>query len=117
MTTLRVPDRSIDGIVATYSLTHVPRNEHPALFAKIAGWLRPGGWFIGSLGVRDDPGTVKGDWLGMPMYFSGDTAETGLERVRDAGLEIVSADEVVDDEDGVPVTFLWVVAQKPELDE
>lgn len=109
---LLLPDRSLNAVIATYSLTHIPRDEHPALFAKFARWLRPGGLFVASLGVSDDPGTVERDWLGVPMFFSGDDVETGLARVRGAGFEIISAEEIVDDEDGVPVTFLWVVAQK-----
>jgi hypothetical protein len=33
--------------------------------------------------------------------------------VGEAGLELISADEITSDEDGAPVTFLWVVAKKP----
>ncbi len=33
--------------------------------------------------------------------------------VEQAGLRIISAREETADEDGAPVTFLWVVAEKP----
>jgi hypothetical protein len=35
-------------------------------------------------------------------------------RVRKAGFEVVSADSMTGDEDGVPVTFVWVETRKPE---
>jgi ubiquinone/menaquinone biosynthesis C-methylase UbiE len=114
MTAFVLADGSFDAVIATYALTHVPRDEYPALFARIAGWLRPGGLFVASLSAGDDPGTIEDDWLGAPMFFSGDDVETGLRRVRDAEFEIVRADEMTEDEAGVPVTFLWVVARKPE---
>jgi hypothetical protein len=34
--------------------------------------------------------------------------------VTEAGFDVLSADEVTEDENGVPVTFLWVVARKPQ---
>ncbi len=116
MTTLAFPAASFDAVLAFYAITHVPRDEHAQLFRTIATWLRPGGLFVASLGTSHDPGTVEDDWLGAPMYFSGDDADTGKRRVRDAGLDILSADEITEDEDGVPVTFLWIVAQKPAAD-
>jgi SAM-dependent methyltransferase len=113
MTALALPAARFDAVVAFFVITHVPREEHAALFASVARWLRPGGLFVASLGAGDDPGTVEDDWLGAPMYFSGNDAETGKRQVREAGFEILSADEIAEDEDGVPVTFLWIVAQRP----
>jgi SAM-dependent methyltransferase len=114
MTTLDPPPDSFAAIVAFYALLHVPRDEHPALLAKIAAWLLPGGLFVATLGTGDDPGTVEPDWLGAPMYFSSHDAATGKRLVTAAGLNLLNADLVTDDEDGRPVTFLWIVAQKPD---
>jgi hypothetical protein len=47
------------------------------------------------------------------MYFSGFDATTNRRLVREAGLDLLSAEEITSDEDGVPVTFLWVVARRP----
>jgi hypothetical protein len=38
---------------------------------------------------------------------------TNQRLVAEAGLQIISAQEAMADEDGAPVTFLWVVARKP----
>jgi hypothetical protein len=44
------------------------------------------------------------------MYFSAFDSMTSKRLVRDAGFELLRADEITEDENGVPVTFLWVVA-------
>ena len=48
---LAFPDESFDGITAFYSISHVPRDEHACLFARAAGWLKPGGLFLATLGA------------------------------------------------------------------
>jgi SAM-dependent methyltransferase len=112
MASLSFPPASFDAVVALFSLIHVPRAEHAALLARIAGWLRPGALLMATMGVRDTPGEVEADWLGAPMYFSHWDAATNRRLVEQAGLLILSAREETADEDGAPVTFLWVVAEK-----
>jgi ubiquinone/menaquinone biosynthesis C-methylase UbiE len=113
MSTLVLPASSFDAVIAFYAITHVPRDEHPKLLSNITRWLRPGGLFVASLGAGDDPGTIDDNWLGAPMFFSSFNAATSQRLVTEAGFDILSADEITEDEDGVPVTFLWVVARKP----
>lgn len=113
MASLSFPPASFDGVAAFFSLIHVPRGEHAALLGRIAGWLRTGGLLVASLGVRDNPGDVEENWLGAPMYFSHWDAATNRRLVEQAGLRILSAREETADEDGAPVTFLWVVAERP----
>lgn len=114
MASLSFPERGFDGVAAFYSLIHVPREEHAGLLARIAGWLRPGGLLVATMGVRDAPGEVEDDWLGAPMFFSHWDAATNRALVEQAGLRIISAREETADEDGAPVTFLWIVAEKPQ---
>jgi SAM-dependent methyltransferase len=49
MNSLQFSADSFDAVAAFYSVTHVPRTEHAALFREIAKWLRPGGVFVASL--------------------------------------------------------------------
>jgi SAM-dependent methyltransferase len=113
MTALDFPLASFDGVCAFFSLIHVPREEQPPLLAHIASWLRPGGLFVATMGVRDTDGDVEDDWLGAPMYFSHYDAATNRALVEQAGLRLVSANEETQEEDGQPVIFLWVVARRP----
>jgi cyclopropane fatty-acyl-phospholipid synthase-like methyltransferase len=114
-TELEIAPRSFDAIVAILTLTHVPREEHPELLARIGDWLRDGAYLLATFGTADDPGTVEPDWLGAPMFFSSFDAETNRGLLRDAGLRL-EVDELVqqDEDEHGRVTFLWVLAQKPE---
>jgi hypothetical protein len=47
------------------------------------------------------------------MYWSHYDSATNKHLVAQAGLEILSAREETAEEDGEPVTFLWIVARKP----
>jgi SAM-dependent methyltransferase len=113
-TELDFAEQSFDAVAAILTLTHVPRKEHAALLARVAGWLRPGGLFLASFGTEDMPGEVEDDWLGAPMYFSGFDADTNRRLLREAGFELVR-DEVhaMIEEGHGEVTFLWVLARRP----
>jgi SAM-dependent methyltransferase len=113
MTALEWPEASVDAVVAFYSLTHVPRDDQPALLRRIHDWLRPGGAFVASFGVEDDPGTVEADWLGVDMYFSHFSARRNRRLVGEAGLVVERADVLVEPEDRFGARFLWVVARRP----
>ena len=116
LTTLDVPPASVDAVVAFYVLTHVPRDEHAALLGRIRSWLRPGGVFIASLGVEDDPGGIERDWLGADMYFSHFSARVNRRLVEAAGFTVEQADVVQEPEDRHDARFLWIVAGVPETD-
>jgi SAM-dependent methyltransferase len=112
MATLDWPPESFDAVVAFYSLIHVPREEQQALLAEITRWLRPGGLFVATMGASATEAGYEEDWLGAPMYWSHFDAATNQRLIEEAGLNIESAALETADEDGAPVTFLWVVARK-----
>jgi SAM-dependent methyltransferase len=113
-TTLERPAASADAVVAFYSLTHVPRTELAPLLGRIRTWLRPGGTFLASFGVEDDPGTIEDDWLGVPMYFSHFSARTHRRLVEAAGFAIDWAEILTEPEDRFDARFLWILAHAPE---
>ncbi len=113
MTTLDFPAASFDAVVAFYSLTHVPRGEQGPLLERIARWLRPGGVFVASMGVEDDPGDVEHDWLGVDMYFSHFGAKQNRRLVERAGLNVEEAEIDAEPEDRHDARFLWIVARAP----
>ena len=116
LTTLAFPSRSFDAVVAFYSLTHVPRAEHAALFGRIRSWLRSGGLFLASLGVEDSPDEIEADWLGVDMFFSHFSARVNRRLVTEAGLVIERADVATEPEDRHSSRFLWVVARAPRME-
>jgi SAM-dependent methyltransferase len=113
MAAVDFPPSSFDAVAAFYSIIHVPREEHGDLLGRIAGWLRPGGLLVATMGANDTPAGVEADWLGAPMYWSHFDSATNRGLVTAAGLELLESREETEDEDCTPVTFLWVVARKP----
>jgi SAM-dependent methyltransferase len=111
-TQLEWPQSSVDAVVALYTFGHVPRGELPAIFVRIAMWLRPGGHLLATTGSRDSADGVY-DWLGVPMFFSGLDVDSNLRLLADAELELVEHEVVCQDEgeEGKPC-FLWILARR-----
>ena len=112
MSEIGFPERYVDAVVAFYSLTHVPRDRHAGLLERIARWLRPDGLFFATMGANDNPDDYGDDWLGAPMFWSHFDAATNRRLVDEAGMKLEDAAVIDEDEDGVPVPFLWVTARK-----
>jgi SAM-dependent methyltransferase len=98
-----------DGVVAFFSMIHVPRGRHENVLRSIHSWLRPDGFLIVTMhsgeGVDGD-----GEFLGVPMFWSGWNADRNVDLVREAGFTVVSAIDHVEDEDGSLVSHRWIVA-------
>lgn len=75
VTSLDFPAASFDAVVASYSLIHVPRDEHVELFRSIARWLRTEGVLLANFGVGDKQVDYSEDWLGAPQFWSSFDAE------------------------------------------
>ena len=111
LTSIEFATGSLDAVAAFYVLNHVPRELLPGLFARIRTWLRPGGHLLATLGASDLEGW-HGEWLGVPMFFSGHPPETNERLVRDAGFTLVhSAVETVQEPEGA-VAFHWVLGRR-----
>jgi cyclopropane fatty-acyl-phospholipid synthase-like methyltransferase len=102
---------TFDAVTAFYSIMHVPREEHRALFARVARWLKPGGLFLASLGHVGGPDR-RYEWLGVEMFFSSFDADTSRDLVRDAGFELILDELVWMREPKGEVAFLWVLGRK-----
>jgi SAM-dependent methyltransferase len=113
MSQLDFPPGSFAAVTAFFSIIHLPRDEQPGMFRSIQDWLLPGGYLVVVMGAADSPGDIDPDWLGAPMYWSHFDSATNVAMVETAGFEIISAQEETISEDGVPVTFLWVIARNP----
>jgi SAM-dependent methyltransferase len=109
ITSVEFEPGSLDGVCAFYVLNHVPRELLPGLFARVHGWLRPGGLFLATLGASDLEGW-QGDWLGVPMYFSGHDPARNRELL--AGFELVADAMVTISEPEADVSFHWVLCRR-----
>jgi SAM-dependent methyltransferase len=101
-----------DAVTAIYSLFHVPCAEHPALFARIHDWLRPGGRLLFTYATVDYTGAEHFDgwksFLGQRLYYSHTTPEALREQLGAARLR----PETLTLRDIGGERFLWVTATR-----
>jgi SAM-dependent methyltransferase len=114
MLALSFSPATFDVITGFYSIIHLPREEQSQLMGKIAGWLKPGGYFLANFSVRDLPTLEEENWLGHEkgwMYWSSWGEKKNVEMVENVGLEVLVKEvrQAVDD-----TTFVWVLAKKGE---
>jgi ubiquinone/menaquinone biosynthesis C-methylase UbiE len=109
---LDFPAESFEAVTAFYSITHVPREEHAALFGRISRWLKPGGLFLAALSANGTCDWTE-EWLGVEMFFSGYDADTYRRLLRQLGFELLIDDVVTMREPEDEATFLWVLGRKP----
>ncbi|KAK3904328.1 methyltransferase [Staphylotrichum tortipilum] len=118
MTALSFEPASFDGVVSFFTIPHLPRAEHGAMFSKVHAWLKPGGMFVFNLSTVDEA-EMYGDFLGHHMFWSSHSVEESKALVSGVGFEVVEAD-VLEAGDGLldesdpdyGVKFLWIVARK-----
>jgi SAM-dependent methyltransferase len=67
MTALHLWPSSLDAVVSFYALIHVPLADQRALFPRIRGWLRPGGYLLAIVGADRWTGTER--YLGADMFW------------------------------------------------
>jgi SAM-dependent methyltransferase len=116
LTGVSFPDGTFDAVVAFFVFNHVPRADQGPAFARIFGWLRPGGRFMGSLGVGGTDDEIQEDWLGAPMFFASFDRDTNERLLREAGFELELSETRIQIEEGEgEATFHWVIARKPEV--
>ena len=109
LTTVAFEDDSVDAVCAFYVLNHVPRELLPDVLAHVHAWLRPGGHLLATLGASDLEGW-EGEWLGVPMYFSGHDPDRNRELLSD--FELVGDEVVTIEEPEGPVSFHWILARR-----
>ena len=102
---------SYSAVVSFYAIIHMPLVEHPGLFEKIAAWLRPGGYFLATVGREAWTGTEE-SYLGVAggrMCWSHADEATNVRWIREAGLHVHWTRFIPEEESGHTLVF----AQKP----
>ncbi|MHC4349564.1 MAG: class I SAM-dependent methyltransferase [Planctomycetota bacterium] len=102
MCDLRLDRGGFDAVVSFYAIIHVPLDEQPALFDRIAEWLKPNGHFLGTIGERKWTG-IENDWLGVRgarMYWSHADSSTYCQWLRQSGFDVLSTNFVPEGDGG-----------------
>lgn len=106
MTELSFPADSFEGIVALYSIIHVPVEQQPALIRSLYQWLAVGGYLLCTVGTARWTGT-ESNWIvpGTTMYWSHTDTPTYLQWFSSAGLTIIDTQFVPEGEGGHTLLF------------
>lgn len=115
MTDLDLPDASVGGVLAFYSLIHLPDHEIPAVLAGFHRVVRPGGMILLGFHVGDGHRHKTEGYGGRPMNL--DVHRRPVDRMagwaRDAGFTI-GAQILIGPDDPVPGGA--VLARRPATD-
>jgi len=112
MMTWVAPDGEFDAITAVYSVFHIDRQAHEALFMRWAQWLKPGGVLLLTLASEAYTGQPEFDghihFIDRELPYSHDRPEVALSKLEAAGFSVQSAEYI---ETGGE-SFLWVMARR-----
>ncbi|MFF7373748.1 class I SAM-dependent methyltransferase [Streptomyces massasporeus] len=116
MQELDLPDGSLDGVVAWYSIIHTPEEHLPALFAGFHRVLRPGGHLLLGFQCGDEPRRYE-EAFGhqVSLTFRRGRPERIAALLSGAGFTVrATTVREPDETQGEPVAQASLVARKPE---
>ena len=116
MTALDIPDDTLAGIVAFYSIVNLPEESLPTVFTEIERVLQPGGALLLSFHIGDEivhPDALLGQPVSMDFFFF--QPSSIRQCLEDAGLEI---EEIIEREPYAPEVEYqsrraYIFARKP----
>jgi ubiquinone/menaquinone biosynthesis C-methylase UbiE len=102
-----------EAITVIYSLFHISRNDHAALFDKFYRWLRPKGKVLFTYATKEYTGSDEFDgykeFMKQKLYYSHKSPDKLYADLENIGFNIESRDyRNIGNE-----TFLWVTVSKP----
>lgn len=99
-----------DGVIALYSLFHIPRERHQELLVKIHALLKPREYLLITVGTEDVPYKERESFCGAEMAWSFFDAETNMQMIVESGFTILKTANEKDF--GSDESHLWVLARK-----
>ena len=114
ISSVELPSGHFAAVVSFYTIIHMPLGEHRPLFARIASWLRPGGYLLATVGHEAWTGTDE-TYLGVEggkMCWSHADEATYLQWIAESGLQVHWKRFVPEGESGHTLVF----AQKPPVE-
>jgi ubiquinone/menaquinone biosynthesis C-methylase UbiE len=112
MTALDLKDGAFDGIVSTYAVFHVPRNNHFGLFKDFHRLLKKGGPLLISIGTTETDGVwTWEEFQAVPMFWSYHPPPKTVKFLESAGFEIVFTRNVEIMFAGEVETHHWILAK------
>ena len=114
MTRINFPDEHFDGIVAFYSIIHVPRDEQFDLLSNFYRMLNFKGVVLLVFHINDDPESYENNFFsrGVKMYWSGFDKNANLIMLKNIGFKIICSKSVKESPKWGESSHLFVLAEK-----
>ena len=93
MTRLGFQDNSFDGLIALYSIIHVPREMHASLYQQFHEVMKLDGMMLMCIGSDEWEGTDA--YFGTQMFWSEPNLKDTLQMVKNSGFQILSKRRLV----------------------
>jgi len=87
ITSVGFPPHTFAAIVSFFAIIHIPLQEQLPIFESIFIWLKPGGYFMVTVGHKAWTG-YEDEWYGARMYWSHADEDTYLNWLQDIGFVI-----------------------------
>jgi cyclopropane fatty-acyl-phospholipid synthase-like methyltransferase len=88
-----LPASEFDAVVSFYTIFHLPREHHKALFQRIHRWLKVGGYLLVTVSDENaDPYTEE--FHGVTMYWSNYGLQEYIAILEETGFEIIQVTSV-----------------------
>jgi cyclopropane fatty-acyl-phospholipid synthase-like methyltransferase len=81
----------VDAVVSFYAIFHTPREKHFELLKKINTFIKPGGFLLVTMGVKDWEGK-EDNFCGAEMYWSHYGKSKNLQLISGAGFKILKSE-------------------------
>ena len=108
MTRLGFRDNTFDGLVALYSIIHVPREMHTSLYQSFHRILKPDGLMLICIGSNEWEG--EDEYFGARMFWSEYNHEEAIQMVKNAGIQIITGKHLVTGGE----RHYWIIARNEE---
>jgi ubiquinone/menaquinone biosynthesis C-methylase UbiE len=105
LTELCFRDNSFDGLVALYSIIHVPKEMHTALYQAFNRILKPDGKLL--LCINSNEWEGEDEYFGTQMFWSEYNLDTALNLIKNAGIQIISGKHLIIGEE----KHYWIIAR------
>jgi len=98
-------DNTFDGLIALYSIIHVPREMHASLYQSFHRILKPDGVMLICIGSDDWEG--EDEYFGVRMFWSEYNLDEAIQMVKNAGFQIISGKHLIIGEE----KHYWIIAR------
>jgi cyclopropane fatty-acyl-phospholipid synthase-like methyltransferase len=88
-----LPASEFDAVVSFYTVFHIPKEHHKALFQRIHRWLKVGGYLLVTVSEKDQEPYTE-EFHGVTMYWSNYGLHEYLRMLAEVGFDIIKTTSV-----------------------